>query len=199
MSNLKPVLTEDQIERIQEEKKKVQQEVQENIINQGHSNQIFAEIKRINKEMTQRMKLKIDIKEKSMIKDANFDSSSVEADRQAQFEIRLNKYIQDFINLNFEHERALDKTSQKLDVQMEKRADIIEENIRQYIEKIRRSSAEDQQKNQKVKEELEFYVLELHQTFEDIEAKRLKETQDYMQLIEKLKKDNVRMKSLVNS
>lgn len=67
--------------------------MQENIINQGHTNQIYAEIKRINKEMTDRMKVNINIQEKSMIEDANFDTSSMEADRQQQYEKRLNKYI----------------------------------------------------------------------------------------------------------
>ena len=50
-----------------DQKQKTQEMVQEAILNQSHSNLIFAEIKRINKEMTERMKFRIDIEKKAMV------------------------------------------------------------------------------------------------------------------------------------
>lgn len=46
---------------------------------------------------------------------------------------------------------------------------------------------------------MEFYVLELHQAFEEMEAKRIKEANDSKLLIEKLKNDNAKMKEMVRN
>ena len=76
---------------------------------------IFDEIQKINDEMSDKLKMRLDLRKDELVADANFLQDPVKAQEE-----KLDGYIIKFINLNSENFKVLESAREKHGVMLDK-------------------------------------------------------------------------------
>lgn len=120
---------------------------------------LFDQIIKINKEMTKKLKIKIDLQKERLMDE---DPANANKDRSKQLEEKLEGFILRFINLNADNKYILEDASKKLGEVFDQKIALVELKLNDNVKEMSGYAMKDEKKTKSFKNELEIYVNEIH-------------------------------------
>ena len=145
--------------------------------------------------MSKKLKIKIDLAKERLMDE---DPSNANKDRSKQLEEKLEGFILRFINLNADNKYVLEDASKELNKVFDQKIALVDLKMHDNVKEMSGYAIKDEKKTKSFKNELEIYVNEIHTEVQKMESKRMKDMDAQLNLIVKLKDENLALKKKIN-